>query len=145
MTPLKSQTLGLCLGFATAVGCIAYEKIVKNYSYVSLWIFFMIEMAFLLIAGNLFFKPTLQADYSKFIANPMHWFWAGLYICTGVTSLLWYKITTEQDVMVGSIYEVKYIVMMALLYIAFGDGKFTWNTAVGVILALGSIYFISKN
>ncbi len=46
--------------------------------------------------------------------------------------------------MTGSIYEVKYIVMLSLLYIVFGDNKFTINTAIGVMLAIGSMYFISK-
>lgn len=38
MTQLKSQMLGLTLGLATAIGCIFYEKIVSNFSYMTLLI-----------------------------------------------------------------------------------------------------------
>lgn len=68
-----------------------------------------------------------------------------IFILSGTTTIIWYLITKKQGVMVGSIYEVKYIVMLALIYILFGENKFTLNTVVGITLALGSIYFISKS
>lgn len=46
--------------------------------------------------------------------------------------------------MAGSLYEVKYIIMLSMIYIMIGDNKFTLNTGLGVVLAIGSIYFISK-
>ena len=86
----------------------------------------------------------MKADFTKFAGDKRFWLWAGIYIATGITSLLWYKITRAQSVMAGSIYEVKYIVMLALLYILFGESKFTLNTAIGVAFAICSIWFISK-
>lgn len=145
MTPLKSQLLGLSLGLATAIGCIFYEKLVGSFSYITMVIIFMIEMVGLFAVGMFIFPNELQSDYHKFMSDPKYWWWALIYIGTGVTSLLWYKITKDQGVMTGSIYEVKYIVMLAIIYIMFGDNKFTMNTAIGIILALGSIYFVSKN
>jgi len=144
MTPLKSQLLGLSLGLATAIGCIFYEKLVHQFSYFWFTMIFGIEIILLSVVGYFIFPHDITRDYQKFISEPKYMWWAIAYIATGVTSLCWYAITKQQGVMTGSIYEVKYIVMLALLYIAFGDSKFTMNTAIGVGLALGSIYFISK-
>lgn len=62
-------------------------------------------------------------------------------VCAGVS---WWYITKEQNVMIGSIYELKYIVILALFYIFFGDSKFTLNTGIGISLSIMGIYFISK-
>lgn len=145
MTPLKSQLLGLSLGLATAIGCIFYEKLVHSFSYVTLVTIFIIEMIGLLVCALIFLPNEFQSDYQKFISEPKYSIWAVVYMLTGVTSILWYVITKQQGVMTGSLYEVKYIIMLAMIYMAFGDNKFTWNTALGVVLAIGSIYFISKN
>lgn len=120
MSPLKSQLLGLLLAFATAVGCIFYEKIVHNFSYLSFVIILGIEILLLGIAGMIIFPNELQLDYQKFISEPKYSIWTVAYIATGITSLLWYIIAKKQGVMTGSIYEVKYIIMLALIYIAFG-------------------------
>ena len=104
-----------------------------------------IETVLLCGFAYFFINNNVPNDYSKFISEPKYMWWSLIYIGTGVTSILWYIITEKQGVMAGSIYEVKYIAMMALIYIIFGDNKFTINTAIGVILALFSIYFISKS
>ena len=83
-------------------------------------------------------------DVTKLFSNKTFIWYAVLYSLTWITTILWYIITKKQGVMVGSIYEVKYIVILAIFYIAFGDQKFTLNTGIGVFLALCSIYFISK-
>jgi|GEM_PF-3470944 len=144
MTQLKSQLLGLLLAMATAIGCIFYEKIVSNFSYVTIWLIILIEMLLLFVCSYFIFGHELKKDYVKFISEPKYVWWALAYMCTGVTGLCWFYITKKQGIMVGSIYEVKYIIIMALIYIAFGENKFTLNTAIGVALALGSIYYISK-
>lgn len=144
MTPLKSQILGLSLGVATAVGCIFYEKIVHHFSYLTFLIILITELLLLGVIAYFFFDNDLGKDYKKFTSDIKYPLWTVAYICTGVTSLIWYSITKSDGVMVGSIYEIKYIVIMALIYIVFGESKFTWNMAIGVSLALGSIYFISK-
>lgn len=145
MNQLRSQMLGLLLGLATAIGCIFYEKIVKEFSYLWFTIILGIEIILLMIIGYFFFPHNLNQEYQKFISNSKYLWWIIIYISTGITSLCWYIITKKQGVMVGSIYEVKYIAMLALLYIIFGENKFTINTAVGVGLAMISIYFISKS
>ncbi len=144
MTQLQSQILGLLLGLATAVGCIFYEKLVHNFSYATLWLVVAVDVILFRALGFFLFDSNITADYHKFLSDKKYWIWLAVYVLTGVTGMLWFKITKAQGVMVGSIYEVKYIVMLALLYILFGDEKFTANTCVGVLFALGSIYFISK-
>lgn len=144
MTPLKSQVLGLSLSLATAIGCIFYEKIVHNFSYLTFLILVTIEFIILGVIAYFFFDNDLASDLKKFTSDIKYPIWTLIYICTGVTSLLWYTLTKDQGVMVSSTYEMKYIVIMALIYIVFGENKFTWNTAIGVSLAIGSVYFISK-
>lgn len=144
MSQIQSQSFGLLLGLATAIGCIVYERLVKEFSYSFMLLILQVEMLCLWLASTLIFPSSLKADIHKFSVNKSLWIFALIYIATGITSLLWYKITRSQSVMVGSIYEVKYIVILALLYILFGESKFTINTAIGVLLALCSIWFISK-
>ena len=132
------------LGFATAIGCIAYEKIVHALSYPTLLIFIMMEYILIRSIGIWLFPGDVVVDYHKLLSTPSLIMWAAIYIASGITGLLWYWLTRKSGVMVGSIYEVKYIVIMAVLYIMFGDSKFTLDTAIGVGLALASIYFISK-
>lgn len=132
------------LGLATAIGCIVYERLVREFSYPFMLVIIQTEFICLWIAGKILFASDMKADFTKFAGDKRFWLWAVIYIATGITSLLWYKITRAQSVMVGSIYEVKYIVMLALLYILFGESKFTLNTAIGVAFAICSIWFISK-
>jgi drug/metabolite transporter (DMT)-like permease len=145
MTPLKSQILGLLLGLTTAIGCIFYEKIVHNFSFMGFMLIKGIETALLCGIAYFYMNNNVPSDYSKFISEPKYMWWALIYVATGITSVLWYIITEKQGVMAGSIYEVKYIIMLALIYIAFGDNKFTLNTGIGVVMAMISIYFISKS
>lgn len=144
MNPIKSQILGLLLGLATAIGCIFYEKIVHNFSFTFFVIIKTIEVVLTLFLAYMFTKSNLVADGDKLFSDSKYIIWCLIYIATGITTVLWFVITKNQGIMVGSIYEVKYIIMLALIYIAFGDNKFTLNTAIGVALAMLSIYFISK-
>ncbi len=144
MTQVKSQLLGLMLGLATAIGCMMYEKLVHNFSYGTLWLICVIDLFIFRALGFLVFESSIKEDFAKLITEPKYWIIFIIYILTGITGMLWYKITKDSSIMVSSIYEVKYIVILALLYIIFGDQKFTINTMMGVGFALCSIYFISK-
>jgi len=140
----KSQILGLLLGFSTAVGCIFFEKITHNFSFMGFVIIKAIELLLLAMIAAFVFPNEILSDYQKFTSDSKFYLFIGGYILTGVTSLLWYIITKKQGVMTSSIYEVKYIVMLAVIYILFGENKFTLDTGIGILFALGSIYFISK-
>lgn len=146
MTALKSQLLGLALGLITAIGCIFYEKLVHHFSLLGIVAIKIMEAIFILLLV-LIFTPTteLSKDYTILSTTPKLYTAITIFILSGTTTIIWYLITKKQGVMVGSIYEVKYIVMLALIYILFGENKFTLNTVVGITLALGSIYFISKS
>lgn len=145
MTPLKSQILGLLLAFSTAIGCIFYEKLVHNFSFNFFMVVKGIEFIIICLIGYFTFNSVVVSDYQKLTTNPVYYWHIVGYIATGVTTLLWFKITQHQGVMVGSIYEIKYVIMLALIYIIFGDNNFTFNTAVGLIFAILSVYFISKS
>lgn len=140
MTPdqLKSQIYGLSLALMTAIGCIAYERIVKSCSYFTVGLLAAIAyIPFFLCA--LFFQSPIGDIQNVW----KHKWWVLIYILSGVTGPLWYLITKKQSVAVGAIYEVKYIVMLAVIYWIFGTTPLTWNTVVGICLAVFSVYFIS--
>ena len=145
MSLLKSQILGLLLGLATAVGCIFYEKIVNNFSYSMFIIIWFIESIILFTIAYFVFPHDLPKEFNKLFSDNKYIWWAIIYILTAVTGPLWYYITNKQGVMATSIYEVKYIVMLAVLYWIFGAKQFNWNTIIGMVLALCSIYFVSKS
>lgn len=103
-----------------------------------------VEVVVLWVFSFMFFKNDIAQDITRMVSQPKHIWYAAGYILTGVTSVLWYVITKNQNVMAGSLYEVKYIAMLALIYIMFGDERFTVNTFIGLACAMCSVYFISK-
>lgn len=145
MSPLKSQILGVSLAVSTAIGCIAYERLVKNFSIGVIFVLATLFYVPALIGFSCLYGPTLAGDLHKLVHDRFFIGMAILYFITWCTTPLWFIITKNQSVMAGSIYEVKYIIILALFYIAFGDKPFTVNTVVGIVLALASIYFISRS
>lgn len=129
------------LAIGTAVGCIAYEKLVKQYSYgVILWLIMLYCVPAL--AGFVIFDKGCASDIRNVT---LRWNWpAFVFFSTSYTSILWYIVTKRQSVMAAGIYELKYIVVLAVVYLLFGDKPISSNLVIGLILSLGSIYFISK-
>lgn len=145
MTQLKSQILGIALAILTGVGCIAYEKIAKNFSYSMVMVGWAIEFLILLAFNVVLMQSDLKSDITKMQAEPKYLWWMLLWASTAVTSVLWYIITSKQSAMTASLYEVKFIICMAFIYIMFGESRFTWNTAIGTVLTIVAVYFISKD
>ena len=138
---IKSQVFGLSLALATAIGCLAYERLVKSLPYTSVCFFVWFEYFWIWMLLLLFGKDGGIPQTSYWKENK----WTILvFLLSGITSPLWYIITRKQNVMVGAIYEIKYIVVLAIIYLFFGSSNLSWNTVVGIILAMFSIYFISK-
>lgn len=144
MNPLYSQLLGISLAVTTAIGCIAYEKLVKNFSLGMIILLAAIFYVPVLVGIIFYDKATFGADLTKLIHDKTFLMYAIIYVLTWITVPLWYVITKNQGVLVGSIYEVKYIVVLAVFYIFLGDRSMTIYTATGLLCALASIYFISK-
>jgi len=141
MTPqIISQLLGISLAIATAIGCIAYEKLARAFCYpVMILIIVCSYLPFGLIA--LAYDNHVRSD----LQNLSKYKWPLLiFAASDVTSICWYLITRRQSVIAGGIYEIKYVIVLALLYVAFGESRFTFNTAIGLSLAIASVYFISK-
>lgn len=141
MSPqVQSQVFGLSLALVTAVGCLAYERLTKACSYFTVGLLVCLSYTPFFCA-SLLWNNTVKQDL---VALSQHKTAVALFILSGATGPLWYSLTRTQSVMVGSIYEVKYIFMLALFYIFFGSKPMTANMAVGITFALISLYFISK-
>jgi len=141
MSAIKSQILGLFLAITTAMGTIAYERLVKEYS---LGLVALVTFSFYVPLLIIYFSlkwVTWEEVHTAITHNPGS---IATYWLTWCTIPIWYIITKNQGAMVASLYEVKYIVILAVFYIFFGENKFTINTAFGLFCAIGSIYFISK-
>jgi len=136
--------LGIALAVTTAIGCLAYERLVKNFSLGMIILLAAVFYVPVLVGIILYDKATFGADITKLIHDKTFIMYAIIYVLTWITVPLWYVITRHQGVLIGSIYEVKYIVVLAVFYIFLGDKNFTAYTAVGLLCALMSIYFISK-
>lgn len=135
------QWFGVALAVATAFGCVAYERLVKSFSYpfVALFVATSYIPPFLVA---LYLKPGSISEEMPKLAD--HRWSLLIYYLSGITSVLWYVVTRRQGVVVGALFEVKYIVVLALFYICFGEGRLSWNVILGVVLAGASIYLISK-
>jgi drug/metabolite transporter (DMT)-like permease len=138
---VKSQALGLSLAVLTAVGCLAYEKITKSFSYFTVGLLAASAYVPFFITA-LLWDNQVKADFAKL---SQHKGAIIVYLLSGATGPIWYLITKNQSVMVGAIYELKYILMLALFYIFFGDKPMTTNTVIGITFAVASVYFISKS
>ena len=133
---IKTQAFGLLLAATTAIGCIAYEKIVKTSSY--FFVGFLVSLSYIPFwLGSRFVQhpePNQNLD-SK---------WVVIFLLSGCTGPLWYWITRTKTVLTGAVFEVKYIGLLVIASIIIGEKGVTSYTIIGAILAIFSVYFISK-
>lgn len=137
MSQLKIQILGILLAVTTAIGCIAYERMVKGSSY--FFVGLMVSLSYIpfWISSLLFQKtPNDNISYNKW--------WVVVFLLSGCTGPLWYWLTREKCVLTGAVFEVKYIAVLVLFSIFIGAKGVTPYTVLGALLAMASIYFISK-
>src|SRR5574343_18023 len=128
---IKMQVFGLLLAATTAIGCIAYEKIVKSSSY-----FFTGFLA------SLSYIPFWVA--SRFVQHPepnekLDGKWVVIFLLSGCTGPLWYWITRTKTVLTGAVFEVKYIGILMVASIIIGEKGVTANIIIGAVLAMFSI------
>lgn len=142
MNPVLSQLLGLVLALNTAIGCIVYERLVNAYSLGIIVLFHVLFYVPFLIIWSICYGGQFKQEIVSCLSS--HPWGSFIYWITFITTPLWYFVTKKQGVMVSSLYEVKYIVILALVYIFFGSNKFTMNTGIGLCFALTSVYFISR-
>lgn len=139
MTPqIKTQVLGISLAAATAMGCVAYEKLVKSQPY---WFVGLMSMCafipFVIIS-------TCVPSLNRTQQIPISKWWLTVFLMSGITGPIWYWITRQKSVLVGAIFEVKYIAILVLCAVLAGSKQVTPYTILGAGLAMASIYFISK-
>ena len=133
---IKTQVFGLLLAATTAIGCIAYEKMAKTSSY--FFVGFLVSLSYI---------PFWVA--SRFVQHPepsqkLDTKWIVIFLLSGCTGPLWYWITRTKTVLTGAVFEVKYIGLLVIASIIIGEKGVTAYTVIGAILAMCSIYFISK-
>lgn len=139
----RSQLLGVALAVFTAVGCIAYEKLVKAH-----------RLSTILLLGAVFYLPGfliyLTTQREETVADLTHVVRERpgamlCYLAAWVTTPLWYFITRKQGVMVSSAYEVKYIVILVVGYALFGDQRLSGWMVLSIACALTSVYAASRS
>jgi drug/metabolite transporter (DMT)-like permease len=141
--PFLLQFFGILLAIATAVGCIAYEKIVYAFSYSTIALIIAFETVLALLI-SLFFVNNIAQDWIK-LQNDVALRWSVVtFILTGITGFCWYYVTKTKGVMAGSIFEVKYLLILALFYFFCGTNPMTINTILGLIFSMLGIYFITR-
>lgn len=147
MSPAQqSQVVGLALGLGTAIGCIFYEKLVLNLSFFGWLITFkFLEWVMLIPLGWYLLPHDVPADIIRLRTDWRLMVQGILCVAMSCTSVFWYMITKKQNVMAGALYEVKYIVMLAVIYMIVGSKPVTINTLFGIISAMASIYFVSRS
>ena len=142
----QSQILGILLALATAIGCIVYEKLVKVIHCGTMLMIISGEV-FLWSIGWFITTNGYQTFIQdiKYIGANTKLFWCLIiYALTGCTSLIWFNITKNQSVMVSSLYEIKYIAILTIMYLILGTQKISLNLIIGIAFALISLFFISK-
>lgn len=138
MTPFHSQLLGIALAVTTAFGCLGYERLVKVSPYWLIGLLVSLHYVPFWVGAIYFQRAETIPDLRK------HWVALSLFLTSGVTAPLWYYITRKQGLLVSSTYEIKYIVILSVFYILFGEQKVTAYTSIGIALALLSVWFLSQ-
>lgn len=138
---IETQMLGIALAVFTAVGCLAYERLVKSLPYTSVCFFVWLEYFWIWLCLVIFGKDQAIPDVGYWKSQKWTIF---IFLFCGLTSPLWYWLVRRHSVLVGGVFEIKYIVILGLLAAVAGEQKPTINTWIGSFLAILSVYFISK-
>lgn len=138
MSPITSQILGISLAIITALGCLAYERLVKVFPYWFIGV--LVSMHYIPFwLGSMYFQkreiPSLREN----------WISIAVLMISGVTGPIWYFVTRKQGLLVSSMYEIKYVAILAIFYILFGEHKVTGYTLAGVLLGMSSIWCLSHS
>jgi len=137
--------IGVLIATLTAVGVILYEKLVHNFSFLSTRFLVIVEVLIVACIAACWTPANFSEDWTKLCSHWKYSAWMiGLVATSIAVTFLWFYVTIRQGAMVGAIYEVKYVVLLAILYALMGDRPFTLNMGLGVALAISSLYFISK-
>ena len=96
MSQIQSQILGIALAVTTAIGCLAYEKLVKNFSIGIIILLAVIFYVPVIIGIICYDKATFGADLTKLIHDRTFLVYAIIYVLAWATVPLWYVITKHQ-------------------------------------------------
>jgi hypothetical protein len=138
------QIIGVLLASLTAVGCILYERLVANLSYSTVLLILLLNYGTWFVVSLFLPGSDLSNDWRIFRSHDHCWWWAALYIATGASSVIWYYVTRQNGVLASSVFEAKYVAILAVIYLACGAKPVTWSVGLGLVLAIASLYFISR-
>lgn len=138
--------MGLVLASATAVGCVAYGHLCKSVSWLFIGLLTLVFFAPLGIYAILSSegRSAFSADLSAVSSSRSLIVASVIYVITWATSPIWYYLTYRKGVMASSIYELKYVAILAVFYWLIGDRPFSANLAIGSALSVCSLFFISR-
>lgn len=143
MNSLALQALGIGLAMNAAVGCLLYERLVPRLSYGGTTVLMLAQYFACLLASG-YFDGSIRDDLRTIYTDRQCWWWAVAYMLTcGFASILWYQITKGHGVLASSVFEAKYVAILAVAYLICGDRKLSWEVVTGLGLAVASLYFIS--
>ncbi len=128
---------GVGLSLATAITSIFYERLLKTYGLTAIATEKFIEgiLFFLILRAVL---PATTANFN-FVFDKDWW----LFLGAVTIPVFWFLLTWKYNVMVGTIYEISYIIPLTILYIFLGTQKLTLTFIIGVILVICGLIVIS--
>jgi drug/metabolite transporter (DMT)-like permease len=134
-----SQLLGVALAVITAAGCLAYERLAQAYSY--FWVGMLVSLSY-----AIFWIASLPLQSNAVRPNLWEHRWAiVVFLLSGATGPIWYYVARKQGILVASTYEMKYVVVLGIFYMFFGEHRVTPTAAMGVIFAVLSVICLSKS
>lgn len=130
---------GFALAVFTAAACVVYERLVQAYSTTAVVLAVLASYLPALVWVMLYGEGGAPVDARFFKLCAVY---AAL---ASVATVIWLRITRDQGVLAGGLYEMKYVVVLALFYALAGSKPITARTLLGGALAMLSVYIVSKS
>jgi hypothetical protein len=128
---------GLGLSLVTAIASILYERLVRQYGFGAIAAEKVVEaIAFYLILSIVFSQTKINWD---FLSDKNWWFYLGAV----AIPILWFLLTWKYNVLVGTFYEVSYLIPLLVLYILLGTQKLTITFILGACMVIVGLIIIS--
>lgn len=130
--------VGLLLATVTAIHCVAYETLSKRHG---LFLISLLNAVIYVIVGACAYCWNGGSE-AKRCAQVSPW-WALLYLGCGVMTLMWYWLTTRNNVLLPSLFEIAYAMMLFVWFLVARRGEITLRTAGGAVLVMIGVLLLS--
>lgn len=144
MEHLTNLGLGLALSLVTAIGCISYEKLVKDHG------FLVIVLLQALYVGTYLAFTWLRTPergdiFHAFLNDRSSVCHAAIYVLSSVTIPLWYQLTLRTNVVTGSFFEIVYVPVLLVLYVFWGTTKLNPTFILGGLLVIFGVLIVDSS